>query len=197
MGATIERIAPGDTEHEIAAALRANPRRVASRRSSRSWRRTSGYADFSSPPTDKRLDRYAMVVLCGRRQGLVSSITRLVHFGPMPDELRRKQRAVARVDAAFIGATRPGARLSEVFARAVQEYADVGFPDEWRRHHQGGPAGYEPREYLGTPTSEVKSSRRGPGLRLESVGRRYKSEDTILVGQGLEVLTTMTAGRWS
>jgi len=194
MGATIERIAPGDTEHEIAAALLgeseargvqaivalvATDERV--------------YRFRHPPPTDKRLDKYAMVVLCGRRQGLVSSITRLVHFGPMPDELRRKQRAVARVDAAFIGATRPGARLSEVFARAVQEYAAVGFPDEWRRHHQGGPAGYEPREYLGTPTSE--------GEKVVAVGQVYawnpsvagiKSEDTILVGQAdSEVLTTI------
>lgn len=32
-------------------------------------------------------------------------------------------------------------------------YAEAGFPDEWHLHHQGGPAGYEPREYVATPRS--------------------------------------------
>jgi len=35
-------------------------------------------------PTDKKLERYARLVLCGRRWGLVASVTRLVHFGPLP-----------------------------------------------------------------------------------------------------------------
>jgi antitoxin VapB len=56
-----------------------------------------------------------MLILCGRREGLVCSITRLVHFGRLPDDLRRKAEAVASVDAAFIDATRPGCTLDEVF----------------------------------------------------------------------------------
>ncbi len=32
-------------------------------------------------PTEKKLDQYAMLILCGRKWGLVSSITRLVYFG--------------------------------------------------------------------------------------------------------------------
>ncbi len=42
---------------------------------------------------------------------LVCSITRLVHFGLLPDEVRRKAEATARIDATSIAATRPGRRF--------------------------------------------------------------------------------------
>ena len=142
-------------------------------------------------PTHKKLKSYLMLVLCGRRWGLVCSLTRFVHFGRLPDDLRRKADAVAKVDATFISSTRPGASLGEIFQRATRAYAETGFPDEWHLHHQGGPAGYEPREYIATPGSTD----------LVSTGQVYawnpsitgtKSEDTILVGgQGQEILTAI------
>jgi len=142
-------------------------------------------------PTDKRLERYAMLVLCGRRWGLVCSLTRFVHFGRPPDDLRRKAEAVAQVDATVIAATRPGQTLGEIFRQATAAYAEAGFPDEWHLHHQGGPAGYESREYVATPDSAD----------IVLVGQAYawnpsitgtKSEDTILVGdEGNEVLTSI------
>ena len=112
-----------------------------------------------------------------------------IHFGRLPDELRRKAELVAQVDAAIIAATRPGRTLGEIFQHAVQAYARAGFPDEWRLHHQGGLAGYEPREITVTPES----------TEAVSLGQAYawnpsitgaKSEDTILVTQnGNDVLT--------
>jgi len=99
--------------------------------------------------------------------------------------------AVAQVDATFIAATRPGQMLGEIFHRATAAYAETGFPDEWHLHHQGGPAGYEPREYVATPRSTD----------VVSVGQAYawnpsitgtKSEDTLLVGEeGNELLTAI------
>ena len=53
-------------------------------------------------PTEKKLDRYAMLILSGRRRGLVCSITRLVHFGRLPDDLRWRIAATAQVNAAYI-----------------------------------------------------------------------------------------------
>lgn len=142
-------------------------------------------------PTGKELERYAMLVLCGRRRGLVCSVTRFVHFGHLPDDLRRKAEAVAQIDATFIAATRPGKTVGEILRRATKVYAETGFPDEWHLHHQGGSAGYEPREQVATPGS----------TEVVSVGQTYawnpsitgtKSEDTILVGEaGNEVLTSM------
>ena len=143
-------------------------------------------------PADKSLERYAMLVLCGRKWGLVCSITRLVHFGQLPDELRRKAEAVARIDATFIAATRPGQKLSDIFCRATEVYRKTGFADEWQLHHQGGPAGYEPREFLATPTS-IETVSPGQVYAWNPSITGTKSEDTILVGEARnEVLTEIS-----
>ena len=143
-------------------------------------------------PTYKPLERYAMLVLCGRRWGLVCSITRLVHFGRMPDDLRKKAEAVAYVDAAMIAATRPGVSLGKIIDKCKAAYAKCGFPDEWQLHHQGGAAAYEPREYLATPTStEVVTAGQVYAWNPSITGT--KSEDTIQVGeQENEVITTIS-----
>jgi len=140
-------------------------------------------------PTTKELQRYALLVLCARRHGLIASASRLVHFGPLPNDLRKRALACARVDAAVHLATRPGRPLSAVFADLQAAYAAEGFPEEWRDHHQGGLVGYENREVLGTPATTL----------IVSAGQVYawnpsiagvKSEDTILVvNDGYEVLT--------
>ena len=192
MDSAVRAVRPGQTEYQIAALLaqQAESRGV---QAIVNLIATDGriFAFRHPLPTGKKLERYAMLVLCGRRWGLVCSITRFVHFGRLPDDLRRKAEAVARVDATFIAATRPGRTLGEIFRQATEVYAETGFPEEWNLHHQGGPAGYEPREYVATPGSTD----------VVSVGQAYawnpsiagtKSEDTILVGEtGNEVLTAI------
>lgn len=145
-------------------------------------------------PTSKPLDRYAMLVLSARRWGLVASVTRLVHFGPIPADLRQRAAACARVDATIIAATRPGATASDIFAQLQAGYADVGFPDEWQQHHQGGAVGYEGREWFATPAAtEVVHAGQGFAWNPSITG--VKSEDTVLVqAQGVEVLTA--TARW-
>jgi Xaa-Pro aminopeptidase len=178
MEATIRAVRPGQSEHHIAAKL--------------SYATDERIFSFRHPlPTDKKLERYAMIVLCGRKWGLVCSLTRLIHFGHLPIDLKEKAEAVANVDAAFIANTLPGQSLGDVFKRGIEVYAETGYPDEWQLHHQGGMAGYEPREIIATVCSEE----------VVSVGQVYawnpsitgtKSEDTILVTeQGYEILTAM------
>ena len=140
-------------------------------------------------PTEKILDKYAMLVLSGRRWGLVCSITRLVHFGPLPADLRERISATAQVNATLIANTCPGRKLNDVLAQGQQAYAAAGFPDEWRQHHQGGVVGYEPREYLATPTS-LELVAQGQALAWNPTIAGAKMEDTILVGvQSNEILT--------
>lgn len=140
-------------------------------------------------PTAKIMDKYAMLILCARRFGLVCSITRLVHIGPVTGELHTRISAVAQVNAVLIAHSRPGHRLSDVLAQGQEAYARVGFPNEWRHHHQGGIAGYEPREQLGTPTS-IEMIAEGQALAWNPSIAGVKMEDTILVGaQSNEILT--------
>jgi antitoxin VapB len=140
-------------------------------------------------PTGKSLQRYAMLVLCGRKWGLVCSLTRLVHFGKLTDDLRRKMEAVAAVDAAMISATRPGFTMGDVFRQAQEAYERTGFPAEWQLHHQGGSAGYEPRETTATPGT-TQPVLMGQAYAWNPSITGTKSEDTILVSeQENEVLT--------
>jgi len=140
-------------------------------------------------PTKKKLKRHVMLVLCARQSGLIVSLTRLVHFGKLPAELRRRQQAVVTVDAAFICNTRVGTPVREIFRRGLAAYAEQGFADEWKFHHQGGPCGYQARDYVGTPAA--------PGVVLENQAYAWnpsitgtKSEDTILATtKGPEILT--------
>lgn len=145
-------------------------------------------------PTDKALERYAMLVVGARYRGLVAAVTRQVHIGPLPDEVRRRQEAVAQVDAALIAATRPGTAVKEIFERAVEAYANVGFPDEWKHHHQGGAIGYEAREYKANPNS-TETVELGQAFAWNPSIAGAKSEDTILVTEkGNEILTAV--GDW-
>lgn len=102
-------------------------------------------------PTATPVHRRAMLVAVGERWGLHLALTRMRELEPPPPELDRRRRAVAEVLAAMLDATTAGATLGSVFAAAQRAYAQAGFPDEWRLHHQGGLLGYQPRERLATP----------------------------------------------
>lgn len=190
MESAIRAVQPGQTEHEIAACLAHEVELRGPQVIVNLVAVDERISLYRHPlPTHKKLDRYAMLVVCGRQDGLVCSITRFVHFGRLPDELAHKSQALAGIDAAMIVATRPGRSLGEIFQIIIDSYARAGYPGEWQQHHQGGPTAYEPREYYATPGSTD----------VVSVGQVYawnpsitgsKSEDTILVGdEGNEILT--------
>lgn len=189
-----QSVYPGQSEHEIAAQLAFETEQKGVQPIVILIATDERIFKFRHPlPSGKRFDRYAMLVLCGRRAGLVCSLTRLVHFGKMPTDLRRKAQAVAKVDATFIAHTRPGKTLNQVLQAGINAYTKAGFADEWKLHHQGGVAGYEPREYLATPTSQE----------MVSLGQVYawnpsiagtKSEDTILIAEQANQVLTFIEG---
>lgn len=145
-------------------------------------------------PTDKRAERYVMLVTTAERGGLLAAVTRLAAFGKVPEELARRHRAVATVDAALITSTRPGMRLGDVFDAARRAYADVGFADQWRHHHQGGSIGYLPREVKAAPGCEVRALAEQAFAWNPSIAGT-KCEDTMLCRQRSCEMLTHT-GRW-
>ncbi len=141
-------------------------------------------------PTARRLGELAMVTVCGRRGGLIVNLTRMVAFGrPAPAELQR-YRALETVEAAFLGASRPGVTWRRAFLTGCRAYLGAGFDEhEWMQHHQGGPTGYQPREYLATARSTATIVD-GQALAWNPTVPGLKLEDTVLVrADGLEVLT--------
>ena len=132
-----------------------------------------------------------MVVLCARKWGLIASLTRLVHFGELPSSIRRKHDAVVKVDAAFISRTRPGTKVGEILEYGRKTYAEVGHPEEWKFHHQGGPTGYAGRDYKATPDNEnIIQANQAVAWNPSIAGT--KSEDTIIaLGKKTEILTSV------
>ena len=145
-------------------------------------------------PTGKAVQRYAMLVTCAERGGLIAAVTRLVSLVPVSDALRRRQHATASVDAALIASTVPGAKLGDIFAAGQAAYAEVGFADEWRLHHQGGSTGYLPREVKAEPGCEIEALADQPFAWNPSI-TGAKCEDTVLcLAAGPEIMTD--TGDW-
>jgi len=142
-------------------------------------------------PTERKLQKYAMVNICARRWGLVIAVTRLVHFGPIPLELGRRMRATARVAACYLANSRPGRAAKDILKAAQEAYTEEGYTGEWEKHHQGGAIGYQERDWLAYPDStEVVNARQAFAWNPTITGA--KVEDTIIVyDDHIEVLTRL------
>lgn len=142
-------------------------------------------------PTDKKVDKYALVAVNAMKYGLWVSATRLVCFGRVPDEIRKRFEAVVKVDACFIASTRPGNTVGQVFKKAMKAYEESGFEGQWKCHHQGGLTGYSSREYKATPDMDTVIGVNQAFAWNPSISGT-KSEDTILVLEGGNEIITQT-----
>jgi Xaa-Pro dipeptidase len=141
-------------------------------------------------PTRALLGRHALLALTAEQEGLHVSMTRLVSFGPAPQELAELQRAAAEIDAAVIGASEPGRTHGELLEVLIDAYATRGFPDEWKLHHQGGLTGYKGREVFATPGEPTPLPGACAVAWNPSLSGGAKSEDTVLVTEaGIDVIT--------
>jgi antitoxin VapB len=143
MDEAVRAVRPGDSEHTLAGRLAGASRARGGSAIVNLVASDDRIYQFRHPlPTARRVERYAMLVLCMRLEGLIAAVTRLVHFGPMPTELRDKALAVAYVDAALILGTQPGRTLSDLFEVARKGYQEKGHPEAIEEHHQGGSIAY-------------------------------------------------------
>lgn len=190
---TCREIKPGMTEHQVAGVLADHVHAqgvvpvvnlIASDQRIRTFRHPI--------PTDETVERYVMLVICSEYCGLISNMTRFVSFGPLSEDIKRRQQAVVNVDAVVNLATRAGRTLGEIFGDLAQAYADNGFADEWKLHHQGGSTGYAGREALGVPESNVRVVENQAFAWNPSI-TGVKSEDTVVItSSGVEMVTDMS-----
>ncbi len=145
-------------------------------------------------PTNNQIRRTMLVALTGRRHGLHISLTRIVSFGPLDAVLAARHRAVTAVDTRFNLESRAGTSLGDVVSKAIEQYGNEGFPQEWELHHQGGLTGYAGREIFGTPDAEYRL-KHNQVLTWNPSITGTKSEDTVLLTEtNLEILTR--TGAW-
>ncbi len=190
----IQAVRPGMSEYEVAAKLSEAARERGGTAVVNLIASDERVYQYRHPlPTDKPIERYAMLVLCLRKEGLIPSITRLVYFGSLPEALHARALAVARVDARMILGTHPGRTIGDMFELARQAYQEEGFPEAIEEHHQGGSMAYRSREIIAYPGDTTPIEHNQAFAWNPSV-RGVKSEDTILVGNhGPEILTQQIA----
>lgn len=143
-------------------------------------------------PTEEPLGAFALLAVTAERDGLYVSMTRIVSFGSPPSELQDRVRAAAEVDGAVIASSRPEASLGDLFAVLERAYADQGYPDEWRLHHQGGLTGYRGREVFAIPGDSTRLPSSCALAWNPSISGGGKSEDTVLVSDGVIEVVTRT-----
>ena len=152
-----ENVAPGMTEHDAAAAIAGACRRRALVATVLLAATDERIRRFRHPlPTRATIERRAMLVASAQRGGLYANLTRIVDYEEPDPETARRQVACDEILARLRDeATRPGRTLADAFGDCRRFYAEAGFPDEWRLHHQGGPTGYASREVIATPHTAV------------------------------------------
>jgi Xaa-Pro dipeptidase len=146
-------VEPGMSEHDAAAALAGACRRRGLTATVLLAAADERIERYRHPiPVGARIERRAMLVASAERGGLYANLTRIVELDEPEPELTRRLDACEEILGRMREeATRPGRTLADAFAACQSFYADAGFPDEWRLHHQGGLTGYASRELIATP----------------------------------------------
>ena len=141
-------------------------------------------------PTVGRWGQQVLIAVCAQRHGLVSSLSRIVDSGRVPDSLEARTAATARVFASLLASTNAGTTGADLFCAAARSYAEAGFPHEETRHHQGGATGYRSRDWIAHPASRERVQPRQAFAWNPSITGTKVEETTLVTEQGLEVITT-------
>ena len=185
-----ETIRPGDTEGA-----------VVGRMLERLWARG---ADSVLPycAADERITVYrhpitknnpikkrAMLCCNTRKGGLITSMTRFIHFGKVPSEMQKLYEDNIYIDHCFMTATIPGRPACEAFRAGLDAYVEKGYPEEHKLHHQGGAIGYMVRDYR-TTLNTKDIIRENQAFAWNPSITSVKSEDTMLTTSAGPVILT-------
>jgi len=93
--------------------------------------------------SDKAIERLVLLHPAVRKWGLHANVTRMMHFGDrVPVDVADRYDAACRIEAAAVSMCVPGRKFSEILEVEKSIYREMGFPEEWRNHYQGGITGY-------------------------------------------------------
>lgn len=192
---TVRSISCGDTELEIAGRITANLME-------------KGYLvpvclvgsderllKYRHPvPTEKRIQNCAMIAMCAQKYGLTTSVSRIVYFGEIPEDIQKKYNTLLEIDAAYILNTVEGKGVNEILKSAYEKYDQSGYEEDFNLHHQGGALGYLTRDYcVNFETKEVVHMNQAFSWNPTIAG--VKLEDTFIVQDGRPIIVTDT-GKW-
>jgi len=145
-------------------------------------------------PTAKEIQKCAMIAICAQKYGLTVSISRIVNFGPLSEEIRKKFDAVVKIDATYILNTRVGVPSNEILKKGYEAYASLGYEKDFHLHHQGGPLGYLTRDFCTNFENDTPVVL-NQGYSWNPTIAGVKSEDTYIIQGDTQDIISYT-GTW-
>ncbi len=139
-----------------------------------------------------------MVVVVARRAGLHAAATRL-SVARADDEIVRRVGELEAIEQSVLSASLPGGTWGETIEALERAYERAGHAGAWREHFQGGPIGFEQREFELAPgqrTDPFWHLTRTAGSAVAwnpSLSGGAKVEDTYVVGETEIELVTPSA----
>ncbi len=130
--------------------------------------------------TDNIIKKNMLIATVGERDGLYVPISRVVHFGNAPEELKSKMDAVNYVESFAASRSFPSVALKELFEAIKEAYRIKGFDGEWKNHTQGGLTAYKPCEFLIYSHSDIKL-RVGEAISFNPTIAGVKAEDIYII----------------
>ena len=145
-------------------------------------------------PTAKEIHKCAMIAICGQKYGLTVSVSRIVSFVPLSEEIRKRYEAVVKIDATYILNTKAGIPANMILKKGYEVYASEGYEKDFHLHHQGGPLGYPTRDFCtnlqnDTPVAENQAYSWNPTI------AGVKAEDTYIIHGVTQEIISYT-GTW-
>ena len=194
--AAARELRPGQTEHGIAGLVEhhlhrqgVTPVRVWATADDRVTR------FVCTPPTELKAMQCVIIAASADYRGLVSTMTRMVHFGPPSADFRKRYQAVSNLDAAMIMSTRIGRSLVEFGGIIQQVCVQEGYPNSAGAFHPGGISGYGICEVsAGSEAAWVLSENQSIAWTPTLPGVRT-GDTVLLTAKGPEMLTQIQ-GDW-
>jgi hypothetical protein len=137
----------------------------------------------------RKVVKHAVIGVSASRWGLVVSMNRTVHLGPLPAERQKRFEAVARIHAGFWARTLPGATGGGIMEGAISDCRDAGLTEAWLKGPLGGGAGYRQWEWLALPGSHRALQETEACAWLTAIDDSLLEDTVLLAGDRFEVLT--------
>jgi Xaa-Pro dipeptidase len=184
------RIKPGLTEHQVMGLLAEGLRAKGMQPVVMLAASDDRLEHYKHPlPTNKKIEKRFMAVVCVRRQGLMTSLTRLASFAKETPEHKKRYKNLLEVEKILLDYTKHGLIIAELFNEVKQAYKRAGRETAWTEHHQGGPTGYYTRDFVITP-DDTRMLVDGSAYAWNPSLPGVKIEDTVLLlNDKLEILT--------
>lgn len=130
-------------------------------------------------PTAKKLDKQLVISVNGKYKGLITTVTRMIHFGKN-EQLEHFYQDAVNVDVDTLSTLQIGTSDLNAYHANRNAYCSKGYEAMWAAHSQGGAQGYDNRDYTITEQN-YGITQRNQCYCFNPVIHGAKTEDAVIV----------------